>query len=108
MPIQIPVSGTASDIGHVKLMKHAVKLGVDIIRYNEALGRNESGTNDTREQDLLNRFPPSTQLTLTKPAVLVDAGGRQILWYLPCAISHPLQVRRSMCSNMIMSHGTSG
>ncbi|OJA18255.1 hypothetical protein AZE42_13245 [Rhizopogon vesiculosus] len=56
-----------------------------------ALQRNESGTNDTRKQDLLNRFPPSTQLALTKPAVLIDAGGRQILWYLPCVISRPLQ-----------------
>jgi hypothetical protein len=95
MPIQIPVSTPSSCHTHGKLTSHPVKLGVDIVRYNEALGKNEPGTNEAREQDLLKRFPPSADITLTKPALLIDAGGRQILWYLPCAMSCPLQVRPS-------------
>jgi hypothetical protein len=59
-------------------LSHPVKLGVDIIRYNEALGKNELSTNEACKQDVLKRFPPSADLTLTKPAMLIDAGGRQI------------------------------
>lgn len=108
MHIQIPVINPSSYRRHIELTLHAVKLGFDILRYNDALGKNESGTNEAREEDLLKRFPPPADFTLRKPAILIDAGGRQILWYLPCAISRPLQVRRSIFLRLAMSHGGLG
>jgi len=70
----------------------AVKLDIDIVRYNEALNKEEKGTNDEREDDLLRRFPPAAQVTLDTPAVVVDNGGRYLLWYLPDGINGFFQV----------------
>jgi hypothetical protein len=73
-------------------MLPTVKLDIDIVRYNEALGKEEKGTNEKREDDLLKRFPPTAEITLDKPAVVIDNGGRYILWYLPEVISQLFQV----------------
>ncbi|KAG1720700.1 hypothetical protein EDB19DRAFT_1835837 [Suillus lakei] len=45
-----------------------VKLDIDIIRYNEALTKRESGMNDTQEKALLARFPPPKKLLLNHPS----------------------------------------
>lgn len=78
-----------------------VHLGVDMIRYNEALDKNESGLNDSREQSLLKKFPPSERLFLDSPAVIIDAGGRIIVWYLPGAITDFIEVHWSMLASDI-------
>jgi hypothetical protein len=71
---------------------YEVRLDIDIIRYNEALDKNESGLNENREQSLLKKFPPSELFFLNSPAVILDAGGRTIVWYLPGAITDLIQV----------------
>lgn len=69
-----------------------VKLDIDIVRYNEALSKRESGMNDAQEQALLTRFPPPKKILLVRPSVVIDSGYRIILWYLPDAISPWVQV----------------
>jgi len=79
----------------------AVKLNIDIVRYNKALNKEEKGTNDEREDDLLRRFPPAAQVTLDMPAIVVDNGGRYLLWYLPNGISGFFQV---FCTQFYLGH----
>jgi hypothetical protein len=67
-------------------------LEFDLIRYNEALNKAESGIDSPREDALAAKFPPPCDIILTQPAVVIDAGGRIILWYLPGAISDSMQV----------------
>ncbi|KAG0694592.1 hypothetical protein DFH29DRAFT_880622 [Suillus ampliporus] len=43
------------------------------------------------EEALLHKFPYRSKQSLDKPSVLVDSGGRIILWYLPDAISPWIQ-----------------
>ncbi|KAG1853772.1 hypothetical protein C8R48DRAFT_675723 [Suillus tomentosus] len=67
--------------------QHPVKLDIDVIRYNEALAKRESGLNDSHEEALLAKFPPAERLVLERPSVVIDAGYRIILWYLPGALN---------------------
>ncbi|KAG1893048.1 uncharacterized protein F5891DRAFT_1196938 [Suillus fuscotomentosus] len=71
--------------------QHPIKLDIDIIRYNEALTKRESGLNDAREEALLAKFPPAERILLDRPSVVIDAGCRIILWYLPGALNWSLQ-----------------
>ncbi|KAG2030970.1 hypothetical protein BDR03DRAFT_877154 [Suillus americanus] len=58
-----------------------------MVRYNEALDKDESGQSETREENLFNRFPPEEERFLTTPSVVIDSGGRIIVWYLPGALT---------------------
>ncbi|KAG2057283.1 hypothetical protein BDR06DRAFT_878268 [Suillus hirtellus] len=69
-----------------------VKLDIDIIQYNEALTKQELGLNDAHEEALLAKFPPAKRILLDCPSVVIDAGCRIILWYLPGALNWSLQV----------------
>ena len=69
-----------------------VHLKIDIVRYNEALEKEESGRNEKREKILLSKFPPEEELFLTEPAVIMDAAGRIIVWYLPGAMTNMMMV----------------
>jgi len=69
----------------------SVHLEVDLIRYNEALDKNQSGQNERQEISLLERFPP-VDMQVDQPSVFIDAGGRVLLWYLPGAISNLIRV----------------
>ncbi|KAG1901804.1 uncharacterized protein F5891DRAFT_1187281 [Suillus fuscotomentosus] len=51
--------------------QHPIKLDIDIIRYNQ--------------------FPPAERILLDHPLVVIDAGCRIILWYLPGALNWSLQ-----------------
>lgn len=68
-------------------------LKFDMVRYNEALDRRSTGRIPKHEDVLLRKFPHGPQQLLEKPSVLVDSGGRIIVWYLPNAITHWIQVR---------------
>ncbi|KAG1897294.1 uncharacterized protein F5891DRAFT_982687 [Suillus fuscotomentosus] len=70
---------------------NVVKLDIDIIRYNEALAKQESGLNDAREEALLAKFPPAERMFLDSPSVVIDAGYRIILWYLPVGMGDLLR-----------------
>lgn len=63
-----------------------------MVRYNESLLQLETGRNDKREQDLLKKFPPQEDLLLSTPTVILDSGGRIIVWYLPGAITEMIMV----------------
>jgi len=63
-----------------------------MVRYNESLDKFESGRNEKREATLLQKFPPTDEMLLTEPAVILDSGGRIIVWYLPGAISSMIMV----------------
>jgi hypothetical protein len=76
------------------MLTYEVQLDIDIIRYNEALTKRESGLNDAREEALLAKFPPAEPMLLNRPSVVIDSGYRIILWYLPGALTWSLQVRR--------------
>ncbi|KAG1837248.1 hypothetical protein C8R48DRAFT_680353 [Suillus tomentosus] len=72
---------------------HPIELNLDMIRYNEALNKRSTGRLTKHEEALLQKFPHGPQILLDKPSVLVDSGGRIILWYLPDAISLWIQGR---------------
>lgn len=63
-----------------------------MVRYNDALDKDESGRSAKREQTLFDRFPPEQEHFLTTPAVIVDSGGRIIVWYLPGAMTAMMMV----------------
>jgi hypothetical protein len=71
---------------------HLVRLDVDLIRYNEALDKHQSGLNEKLEQTLFEKFPPSFATIVDVPCVFIDAGGRVLLWYLPGAINNMIRV----------------
>ncbi|KAG2117011.1 uncharacterized protein F5147DRAFT_768402 [Suillus discolor] len=64
-----------------------VHLKIDMVRYNECFDTHESGRSEKREQILLDKFPPKEELVLTTPSVIIDSGGRIIVWYLPEAMT---------------------
>ncbi|KAG1868328.1 hypothetical protein DFJ58DRAFT_837967 [Suillus subalutaceus] len=69
-------------------MAHAYQhSNIDIIRYNEALAKRESGMNDAQEEALLTKFPPAENIFLDTPSVVMDSGFRVILWYIPDGLS---------------------
>ncbi|KAG1823867.1 uncharacterized protein BJ212DRAFT_1476720 [Suillus subaureus] len=70
-----------------KAYQHLIKLDIDIIQYNKALAKHESGMNDAQEEALLAKFPPAEKIMLDSPSVVIDAGYRIILWYIPDGLS---------------------
>ncbi|KAG2111304.1 uncharacterized protein F5147DRAFT_772024 [Suillus discolor] len=66
---------------------NAVHLRIDMVRYNDALDKDESGRSENREEILFGRFPPEEERFLTTPSVVIDSGGRIIVWYLPGALT---------------------
>ncbi|KAG2094194.1 uncharacterized protein F5147DRAFT_779046 [Suillus discolor] len=73
---------------------NAVHLKIDMVRYNDTLDKDESGRSEKREEVLFNKFPPEEEHFLTTPSVIIDSGGRIIVWYLPGALTA-----------MMMKHG---
>ncbi|KAG2112356.1 uncharacterized protein F5147DRAFT_650990 [Suillus discolor] len=51
--------------------QHPIKLDIDVIQYNEALTKQESGLNDAREEALLAKFPPTERMLLDRPSVVI-------------------------------------
>jgi hypothetical protein len=82
---------------------YAVHLNIDLIRYNEALDKNQTGQNERQESSLLERFPP-VDMYVNKPSVFIDAGGRVLMWYLPGAISSLVGVSPSLQLLLSSSH----
>ncbi|KAG1738076.1 uncharacterized protein EDB91DRAFT_1249372 [Suillus paluster] len=70
-----------------EVYRHPIKLDIDVIRYNEALAKQESSMKDAREEELLARFPPPEKMLLDRPSVVINSGHRIILWYIPNALS---------------------
>jgi hypothetical protein len=73
-----------------------VHLDIDLVRYNEALDKHQSGLNEQQEGVLFEKFPPSGDMVVHRPSVFVDAGGRVLLWYLPGAIHSIIRVGLSL------------
>lgn len=69
-----------------------VKLDIDVIQYNEALVKHESGLNDAWEDELLAKFPPAEHMFLDRTLVVIDSGYRIILWHLPAMLNWSMQV----------------
>lgn len=73
-----------------------------MVRYNEALEKSESGRNEKREQDLMDKFKLEQELYLSTPATILDSGNRIIVWYLPGAMTKMIMVGlqcRIMCES---------
>jgi hypothetical protein len=75
-----------------RLTGRQVHLQIDMVRYNDALDKDESGRSEKREEILFNRFPPEKEHFLTTPSVVIDSGGRIIVWYLPGALTGMMMV----------------
>ncbi|KAG1894981.1 uncharacterized protein F5891DRAFT_984567 [Suillus fuscotomentosus] len=60
---------------------------LDLKRYSDACGQRPTGRSSTQEACLSKKFPPSRQIVLEKPCVVLDAGYRIIFWYVPAALS---------------------
>jgi hypothetical protein len=71
---------------------HKVQLNIDIVRYNDTLDKDESGQNEKQEEMLFNRFPPEEEYFLTAPSVVIDSGGRIMVWYMPGALTAMMMV----------------
>ncbi|KAG2048901.1 hypothetical protein BDR06DRAFT_1012551 [Suillus hirtellus] len=71
--------------------QHPIKLDIDIIQYNKALAKRESGMNNAQEEALLAKFPPAEKTLLDSPAVIIDSGYQIILWYIPDALTPWMQ-----------------
>jgi hypothetical protein len=103
MHIEIRVSGSCLLPKNYLIHLNLVKLGFDIIQYNEALAKHESGMNDAQEDALLMRFPPAERIVLDTPYMVVDSGLRIILWYVLKCLSSWVQVSDS-ASNLVGSY----
>jgi hypothetical protein len=79
-----------------------VKLDINIIWYNEALAKRETGIHDAHEDAWLMKFPMAEKLVLDTPCVVVDSGPRIILWYVLKCLSLWDQVGDS-ASNLVGS-----
>lgn len=69
-----------------------VTVNLDVARYADVLQMKEKGINPAREDSLLARYPPDSQILLERPAVVCDKFGIIIFWYLPGAIDGAIQV----------------
>ncbi|KAG2087461.1 uncharacterized protein F5147DRAFT_658965 [Suillus discolor] len=78
-----------------------VHLKIDMVRYNESLEKYESGRSEKREQTLLDKFPPAEQVVLRTPSVIIDSGGRIIVWYLPGAMTGMIMTDMQCATNFI-------
>lgn len=88
----IPVLILTYNLSYPSIDRHTVHLKIDIVRYNEALDKDETGRNEKKEKALMKKFPPEEELFLQMPAIVVDAGGRIIVWYLPGAMTEMIMV----------------
>ncbi|KAG1850784.1 hypothetical protein C8R48DRAFT_778127 [Suillus tomentosus] len=68
-----------------------IQLDIDMVRYNEALTKRETGMNDAHKKSLLARFPPAERMLLTHPSIVLDSGYRVIIWYIPEALHGYIQ-----------------
>ncbi|KAG1743158.1 hypothetical protein EDD22DRAFT_958812 [Suillus occidentalis] len=66
--------------------RNSVTINLDVVRYADVLQMMEKGINPVREDSLLARYPPDSQIHLDRPAVVCDKFGIIIFWYLPSAI----------------------
>ncbi|KAG1784992.1 uncharacterized protein HD556DRAFT_1451154 [Suillus plorans] len=69
------------------------------VRYNESLDKYKSCRNEKQEQSLLERFPPEEHLILAKPSIIIDSGGRIIVWYLSGAMTGMLMTDMHCTTN---------
>jgi len=67
---------------------------VDIARYSKLISPKDTGHNEEREENLLQRCPPGHEGTMLidKPATIVDVYGAIIAWYLPDTLTNATQV----------------
>ncbi|KAG1717903.1 uncharacterized protein EDB91DRAFT_1090489 [Suillus paluster] len=86
---------TCIALEHLANVMASAYSNADMVRYNDALDKDESGRSAKREQTLFDRFPPEQEHFLTTPAVIVDSGGRIIVWYLPGAMAAMMMLSRT-------------
>ncbi|KAG1792285.1 uncharacterized protein HD556DRAFT_1444554 [Suillus plorans] len=71
--------------------RNPVTINFDVARYADVLQMMEKGINPAREDSLLSRYPPDSQIHLDWPTVVCDKFGIIVLWYLPGAIDLAIQ-----------------
>ncbi|KAG1720445.1 hypothetical protein EDD22DRAFT_791165, partial [Suillus occidentalis] len=77
----------------------SVTINLDVVRYADVLQMMEKGINPVREDSLLARYPPDSQIHLDRPAVVCDKFGIIVFWYLPGAIDGAIQVSSTQLQN---------
>jgi hypothetical protein len=67
----------------------------DAVRYCDRLSIHENGRNETREEVLLNAYPPpsaESDKILDAPGIIIDMHGVILAWYLPEVLPAERQV----------------
>ncbi|KAG2052599.1 hypothetical protein BDR06DRAFT_1056849 [Suillus hirtellus] len=94
------------------IVMFVVKLDINVIRYNEALAKWELGLNDSYEEALLAKFPPTERLVLEHLLVVLNASYQIILWYLSGALNlsvqHDMYTATIRMGNLLKQSITSG
>jgi hypothetical protein len=79
-----------------------VQMQMDIARYSKLISPKDTGHNEHREARLLERCPPGHEgkRLVDEPAIILDASGAIIAWYLPDALTDTTQVCNIHCYSM--------
>ena len=79
-----------------------VQMQMDIARYSKLISPKDTGHNEHREARLLERCPPGHEgkRLVDEPAIILDASGAIIAWYLPDALTDTTQVCNIHCCSM--------
>jgi hypothetical protein len=75
---------------------------MDIARYSKLISPKDTGHNEHKEARLLERCPPGHEgkRLVDEPAIILDASGAIIAWYLPDALTDTTQVCNIHCYSM--------
>ena len=101
-PSKIAVSIFIENINSPLILYDADQLNWTITDYSQHLSTHQDGSNQKRETELLEQFPPqfqaSPQSTLpyeNDATTIDDQDGVILMWYLPNALSSCCQVRET-------------
>ncbi|KAG1873300.1 hypothetical protein C8R48DRAFT_669898 [Suillus tomentosus] len=77
----------------IKASKNPIQMQMDIARYSKLISPKDTGHNENREARLLERCPPGHEgkRLVDEPAIILDASGAIIAWYLPDALTDTTQ-----------------
>ncbi|KAG1794301.1 hypothetical protein EV424DRAFT_1548000 [Suillus variegatus] len=77
----------------IKASKNPIQMQMDIARYSKLISPKDTGHNEHREARLIERCPPGHEgkRLVDEPAIILDASGAIIAWYLPDALTDTTQ-----------------
>ncbi|KAG1786963.1 hypothetical protein EV424DRAFT_1273662, partial [Suillus variegatus] len=75
----------------------------DIARYSKLISPKDTGHNEHREARLIERCPPGHEgkRLVDEPAIILDASGAIIAWYLPDALTDTTQKEIKEATNLL-------